>query len=502
MTSIQRTIARLVVLTTALAIPAGLVLGATAPAQACFFIAARGAAPSCGGGGDGAIFVVTATPSTTAVGDPITLTMTRTPAGLSPADVTASSTFSISSGSCAGRVCTPDALGTLTISGQYTGGTGGNAVTTVEVVAPDHLLVVPASDTATAGTTVPIGVFRAAADGTVLDDDSARATVTLGGAPCPDAVCTAGTAGLQAVTATDGALTGSAAVLVQAASASVIEVAPHAGPVWNGDEPATFTVEAYDVAHNDLGDVTPLSAFEIAPDGTCLGNTCYAPTRGTHTVTARYLGISATASAPAQGPLPAILGTLPNGQVGTAYSASVLRSSDPTARTTLAAGSTTPPGLSLSPEGILSGAPTHSGTFAFTVVAVNDGGTTSFTTVVYFAPAAGPSRPQVSAAGSSVREGNSGRTTVRVPIRLSAASSTPVTVAWHTANGTAVAGKDYVAAHGTVTIPAGQLTATIPVSVIGDKVQERNETFTVVLTTPNGATLGTARGIVTIANDD
>src|SRR3954463_2662803 len=100
MTSIQRTIARLVVLTTALAIPAGLVLGATAPAQACFFIAARGAAPSCGGGGggappgggggEGAIFGVTAPPSPTPVGAPTPRTMPRPPAGLSPADVTAS----------------------------------------------------------------------------------------------------------------------------------------------------------------------------------------------------------------------------------------------------------------------------------------------------------------------------------------------------------------------------------------------------------------------------
>jgi hypothetical protein len=72
----------------------------------------------------------------------------------------------------------------------------------------------------------------------------------------------------------------------------------------------------------------------------------------------------------------------------------------------------------------------------------------------------------------------------------------------HTVNGTAVAGRDHVAARGTVTVPAGSLTATVTVSVIGDRVHERNETFRVVLGRPAGATLGTSRATVTVVNDD
>jgi hypothetical protein len=59
-----------------------------------------------------------------------------------------------------------------------------------------------------------------------------------------------------------------------------------------------------------------------------------------------------------------------------------------------------------------------------------------------------------------------------------------------------------VAAHGTLTIPAGQLAGHVTVLVIGDTVREPNETFSVVLTAPNGATLGTTRGVVTVRNND
>jgi hypothetical protein len=42
----------------------------------------------------------------------------------------------------------------------------------------------------------------------------------------------------------------------------------------------------------------------------------------------------------------------------------------------------------------------------------------------------------------------------------------------------------------------------VTVSVIGDRVHERNETFRVVLGRPAGATLGTSRATVTVVNDD
>ncbi|MDI1287876.1 MAG: Calx-beta domain-containing protein [Reyranella sp.] len=87
-------------------------------------------------------------------------------------------------------------------------------------------------------------------------------------------------------------------------------------------------------------------------------------------------------------------------------------------------------------------------------------------------------------------------------VTLSAASATPVTVSYATANGTAAAGSDYVAQFGTLTFAAGETQKIIQVTAIGDAVVEANEGFTVVLTNPSGATLADATGAGTITNDD
>ncbi len=87
-------------------------------------------------------------------------------------------------------------------------------------------------------------------------------------------------------------------------------------------------------------------------------------------------------------------------------------------------------------------------------------------------------------------------------VSLSAASATPVTVNFATANGTAVAGSDYVAQSGTLTFAAGETQKTIQVATIGDATVEANEGFSIVLSSPSGATLADATGIGTIVNDD
>ncbi len=87
-------------------------------------------------------------------------------------------------------------------------------------------------------------------------------------------------------------------------------------------------------------------------------------------------------------------------------------------------------------------------------------------------------------------------------VTLSAASATPVTVSYATANGTATAGSDYVAKSGTLTFAAGETQKTVQVSAIGDAAVEPNESFTVVLSNPSGATLADGTGAGTITNDD
>ena len=111
--------------------------------------------------------------------------------------------------------------------------------------------------------------------------------------------------------------------------------------------------------------------------------------------------------------------------------------------------------------------------------------------------------PTLAVADATFAEGSAaapGQATFTVT--LSAASATPVTVNFATADGTAKAGSDYVAKSGTLTFAAGETTKTIQVTAIGDAVVEANEGFTVVLSNPTGATLADGVGAGTITNDD
>ncbi len=90
-----------------------------------------------------------------------------------------------------------------------------------------------------------------------------------------------------------------------------------------------------------------------------------------------------------------------------------------------------------------------------------------------------------------------------VNVRLSLASSNTVMVDFSTSDGTATAGLDYTAvATTTVTFPAGQTLQTVPVTINDDTEEEGSESFTVTLSNPIDATLGTSSATVTIEDDD
>jgi hypothetical protein len=104
---------------------------------------------------------------------------------------------------------------------------------------------------------------------------------------------------------------------------------------------------------------------------------------------------------------------------------------------------------------------------------------------------------------ASVTEGDAGSTSVNVTITLTPASGIFVSVDWATGGGTAIAGSDYSAASGTAEFAVGATTAMVPVSVLGDLMDEPDETFGVTLSNPVGATIGTpSTGTVTIFDDD
>jgi len=110
--------------------------------------------------------------------------------------------------------------------------------------------------------------------------------------------------------------------------------------------------------------------------------------------------------------------------------------------------------------------------------------------------------PTLSINNVAVTEGNAGTVAATLTVALSAASGQTVTVNYATADGTATAPTDYVSSSGTLTFPRGVTTQTIAVLVNGDTTPEADETFTVNLSAPVNALLGTAQGVVTILNDD
>ncbi|BBY60113.1 hypothetical protein MSAR_32490 [Mycolicibacterium sarraceniae] len=110
--------------------------------------------------------------------------------------------------------------------------------------------------------------------------------------------------------------------------------------------------------------------------------------------------------------------------------------------------------------------------------------------------------PTVSIAGDTVPEGDSGTTALPFTVTLSKPSTTTITLTYTTSNGSATAGQDYTAATGTVTFAPGAVSQVITISVTGDTTVEPNETLTVTLSNPTGATIATASAAGTIVNDD
>lgn len=110
--------------------------------------------------------------------------------------------------------------------------------------------------------------------------------------------------------------------------------------------------------------------------------------------------------------------------------------------------------------------------------------------------------PVVSIGDASVAEKDTGSRDAVFTVSLSKPAADPVSVAWATADGTAVAPGDYAASSGTVSFPPGSTVETLRVAVHGDEALEGHETFTVSLSAPDGLTLGDATAAGTILDDD
>ena len=117
-------------------------------------------------------------------------------------------------------------------------------------------------------------------------------------------------------------------------------------------------------------------------------------------------------------------------------------------------------------------------------------------------PPPSPVLPSISVADIAVAEGNAGQGAATFTVRLSAPSTTAVSLAYATAPGSAAAGTDFEARSGTLIFAPGETTKTVTVVVKGDAAVEANETFSLVLSGAVGATLVGTGATATIVNDD
>jgi hypothetical protein len=102
--------------------------------------------------------------------------------------------------------------------------------------------------------------------------------------------------------------------------------------------------------------------------------------------------------------------------------------------------------------------------------------------------------------GTTVTEGESSTTTVAVIVTLDTPAASSFNINYVTASDTATSGSDFVAATGVISFVAGQSSALISLSVLGDNTAESTEAFTV---TVSGTSLkASAAATITITDND
>ena len=102
-----------------------------------------------------------------------------------------------------------------------------------------------------------------------------------------------------------------------------------------------------------------------------------------------------------------------------------------------------------------------------------------------------------------VKEGDAGFTIVNVEVKLDMPAIYPVSVNYATINANAIAGSDYVAANGVLTIPVGAISGVVQLRVIGDLLGEGNESFWLGFSNPINVVLGAdPRTRIMIIDDD
>ncbi len=111
--------------------------------------------------------------------------------------------------------------------------------------------------------------------------------------------------------------------------------------------------------------------------------------------------------------------------------------------------------------------------------------------------------PSLSINDVSIQEGNGGTKTLSFTVTQSGITAKTVAVNFATADGTARSTSDYTAKSGTLSfVPGSALSKSISITINGDTVAEGDESFFVFLSGALNASIGKARGVGIITNDD
>lgn len=142
------------------------------------------------------------------------------------------------------------------------------------------------------------------------------------------------------------------------------------------------------------------------------------------------------------------------------------------------------------------------GDYAFDVVATADGALRAVEHVLVHVV----DPPKLTAGDVTVKEGNTGlspATPATFNVTLDKPWPQPVTVHYKTLDGSATAPADYQSLSDTVlTFAPGQTSKSVTVNVVGDLIDEPNETYHLLLSSPTEATIADGDGLGKILDDD
>lgn len=142
------------------------------------------------------------------------------------------------------------------------------------------------------------------------------------------------------------------------------------------------------------------------------------------------------------------------------------------------------------------------GSVSFGYIGSRNGGVSEPTNYLLNGEGSGPALPSVSIQDASVVEGDENSVIASFAVILSDPAAGNLSVDFATSAGSALAGDDFLTAIGTLNFAAGETQKSVNVTVIGDTIDESNETFSVQLSSAVGATIDDGRATGTITDND